>query len=181
MPRLFLGLDLPDDVDFDLQLTAGGIPGARWLKPDQLHLTLHFLGEVDGGEMRELVAALDELSAPAFDMRLSGAGVFPPRGPARVLWVGVADPQPVRVVQERTGRILDRVGIDRERRKFHPHVTVARLDRAPREDVADWVTGHSLYSSRSFLVDRVRLYSSVLGREGAKYRVEAAIPLESSE
>lgn len=178
MPRLFLGIDLPDDVDFDLRLTAGGVPGARWLEPDQLHLTLHFLGDVDGGDMRELIDALAELRAPAFDMRLSGAGAFPPRGPSRVLWIGVADPEPVRVVHERTGRLIDRVGIEREQRKFHPHVTVARLDRAPKQAVAEWVMGHSLYSSATFRVDKVRLYSSVLAREGAKYRVEAAIPLQ---
>lgn len=177
MARLFLGLDLPDTVDSDLALTIGGIPGARWLTAEQLHLTLHFLGDVDGGRKRELIAALADLDVPAFDMRLQGAGVFPPRGPARVLWTGVRDPEPIVVLHERSAKIIDRLGLDRDRRKFAPHVTVARLDRSPPADVATWITHHALYSSESWHVDRVQLYSSVLARSGAKYHVEAVIPL----
>jgi 2'-5' RNA ligase len=175
MPRLFLGLDLPDEVDSDLQLTIGGIPGARWQSIEQLHLTLHFLGDVDGRAMRQLIAGLAELSAPAFEMRLQGVGVFPPRGPARVLWVGVRDPDPIRLLHERSGKIIDRLGLDRERRKFAPHVTLARLDRSPHQDVATWITGHALYASEPWHVSRVQVYSSVLGRGGPKYHVEADI------
>ncbi|MFV8753755.1 RNA 2',3'-cyclic phosphodiesterase [Nannocystaceae bacterium ST9] len=178
MARLFLGLDLPDEVDSDLQLTIGGIPGARWQTPEQLHLTLHFLGEVDGGDMRRLIAALAELDAPSFEMQLRGAGVFPPRGPTRVLWIGVHDPDPIRLLHERSGKIIDRVGIDREQRKYAPHVTLARFDRPSHDaDIASWVVRHAFYSSASWRVDHVQLYSSVLGRGGPKYRIEAAIPL----
>jgi 2'-5' RNA ligase len=179
MARLFLGLDLPDDVDADLQLTIGGIPGARWQTVEQLHLTLHFLGEVDGRATRQLTAALAELEAPAFEMRLQGVGVFPPRGPARVLWIGVREPDPIRLLHERCGKLIDRLGLERERRKFAPHVTIARLDRSPQQNVAAWVTGHALYASSSWQVDRVQLYSSVLGRGGPKYRIEAEFPFES--
>lgn len=177
MPRLFLGLDLPDHVDADLQLTIGGIPGARWQSAEQLHLTLHFLGDVDGGAMRQLIATMDELAVPSFDMRLQGVGVFPHRGPARALWFGVRDPEPIRLLHQRSAKILDRLGFEREHRKFAPHVTIARLDRAPHQDVAAWITGHALYASESWHVTRVQLYSSMLGRRGAEYRVEANIPL----
>lgn len=180
MARLFLAIDLPDAVDLDLQLTQGGIPGARWQTPDQLHLTLHFLGELDGGVQRRLVAALAELDAPAFTMQLRGSGVFPPRGPARVLWAGVADPDPIRLVHDRSARILDQLRIERERRKFAPHVTVARLDRAPHTDVLDWVAHHALYASEPWTVDHFCLYSSVLGRSGPKYRIEATFSLSSA-
>lgn len=178
MPRLFLGLDLPDDVDLDIQMMACGIPGARWQTPEQLHLTLHFLDDVDGGVMRRLIAALDRLEAPGFDMQLRGAGVFPPRGLPRVLWTGVADANPIRLVHQRCARIIDELGLDRERRKYTPHVTLARFgQRVDVQAVGEWVSSHALYASRSFPVDRVCLYSSVLGHAGPKYRIEAVFTL----
>jgi 2'-5' RNA ligase len=178
MPRLFLGLDLPDEVDLDLQMMAGGIEDARWQAPEQLHLTLHFLGDLDGGRMRRLIAALAELEAPAFDMQLRGVGVFPPRGQPRILWVGVAEPEPVRLVHRRSARILDELGLDREHRKYVPHVTLARFGKRvkPRQ-VGEWVRNHALYDSARFHVDHLRLYSSVLSDRGPKYRAEAVVPL----
>lgn len=178
MPRLFLGIDLPDAIDFDISLMAGGIPGARWQTAEQLHLTLHFLGDVDGGDARRLRAALEQLEAPSFTMQLRGAGVFPLRGPARSLWVGVTEADPIRLIHERSARIIDELGLEREHRKFVPHVTVARLHHADQRKLAEWVTGHALYASQPFLVNEVRLYSSVLSHAGAKYRTEAVYPLE---
>jgi 2'-5' RNA ligase len=180
MPRLFLGLDLPDDIDIDLQMIGGGIQDARWQTVEQMHLTLHFLDDVDGGEMRELIAAFDdELEAPAFDLQLRGVGVFPPRGLPRTLWVGVAEPEPVRLLHRRCARIIDELGLDRDRRKYTPHVTLARFGPGVRAgEVGEWVRDHALYSSRRFRVDHVHLYSSVLGHRASKYQIEASYPLD---
>jgi 2'-5' RNA ligase len=177
VPRLFLGIDLPDAIDFDVQLMAGGIPGARWQSAEQLHLTLHFLGDVDGGDARRLQAALEQLEAPGFTMQLRGAGVFPLRGPARTLWLGVTEGDPVRLIHERSRRIIDELGLEREHRNFVPHVTVARLHNADPRKLGQWVIGHALYASPSFPVMEVRLYSSVLSHAGAKYQTEAVYPL----
>jgi 2'-5' RNA ligase len=179
MPRLFLGLDLPNDIDIELQMLGGGIQDARWQTLEQLHLTLHFLDEVDGGEMRELMAALDDLEAPAFDLHLRGVGVFPPRGQPRTLWVGVAEPDPVRLLHRRCARIIDEIGLDRDHRKYTPHVTIARFGpRVPASEVGEWVRGHALYASRGFRVDEVHLYSSVVGQRGSKYEIEASYELD---
>lgn len=177
MPRLFLGIGLPDPVGFDIQIMAGGIPGARWQTREQLHLTLHFLGDLDGGEARRLSAALEQLEAPSFAARLSNVGVFPLRGQPRSLWAGVADPEPFRLIHDRSARILDQLGIERERRKFYPHATLARLKHADPRRLGEWITGHAVYASPPFRVDEVRLYSSVLSHAGAKYRIEAVYPL----
>jgi 2'-5' RNA ligase len=179
MPRLFLALDLPDDIDFALQLVAGGIQGARWQSAEQLHLTLHFLDEVEGRELRALISALDDLEADAFDLELRGVGVFPPRGLPRTLWVGVADPNPVRLLHRRCARIIDAIGLDRDHRKYTPHVTIARLgSRVVEGEVGQWVCDHALYALPPFRVDHVHLYSSIVGEHGAKYRIEASYPLE---
>lgn len=176
---MFLGLDLPDDVDQDLQLMVGGIKGARWQDREQLHLTLHFLGELDGGEARQLSAALEQLDAPAFELQLGGAGMFPPRGQPRVVWIGVTrGVEPIELLHQRCARIIDACGLERERRKFAPHVTVARLGpNANAHQVSEWVRDHALYASTSFRVDHVRLYSSVRSQQGPKYRTEAVFAL----
>jgi 2'-5' RNA ligase len=94
-----------------------------------------------------------------------------------VVWIGVAEANPIRLVHERCARVLDRLGIARERRKYAPHVTIARLERAPDAAVSNWVASHALYESARFRVERIQLYSSVLARGGPKYRVEAELPL----
>lgn len=179
MSRLFLGLDLPDDVDSDLQLMVGGIRGARWQDREQLHMTLHFLGEVDGGNARRLIDALDQLEAPAFDMQLGGAGMFPPRGQPRVVWIGVTrGVEPSRLLHQRCARIIDTCGLERERRNFAPHVTVARTSHdVNTREVNEWVRNHALYTSTDFRVDHLRLYSSVRSPQGPKYRTEAVFRL----
>lgn len=177
--RAFLGIDLPDAVDFDLQLIAGGIRGARWQRTDQLHLTLHFLDELDGGTVRRLVAALARVDVPPFELELRGAGLFPLRGQPRTLWVGVAPPDPVRLLHTATADVLDGFPtIERERRKFSPHVTVARMRQPEPREVEQWIAGHVGYASPRFSVDAFHLYSSVLSNDGPKYRIEASFPLE---
>jgi 2'-5' RNA ligase len=180
MPRLFLGLDLPDDIDIDLQMLGGGIQDARWQTVEQLHLTLEFLDDVDGGEMRDLIDALDdELDALAFDLQLRGVGVFPPRKLPRTLWVGVAEPEPVRRLHRRCARIIDELGLDRDHRKYTPHVTLARFGpRVAVGEVGEWIRDHALYSSRTFRVDHVHVYSSVVGQRGSKYQIESSHPLD---
>ncbi|KIG17704.1 2'-5' RNA ligase [Enhygromyxa salina] len=182
MSRLFLGLDLPDEVDFDLSLMVGGIRGARWQDPEQLHLTLHFLGELGGGEARGLIAALGELEAPPFELQLGGAGVFPPRGQPRVAWIGVTRGlEPLELLHQRCARIIDACGIEREHRKWAPHVTVARMGHeASSHETHQWVRNHALYTSASFRVEHVRLYSSIRSRQGPKYRTEAVFALSSA-
>ncbi|PRP94262.1 RNA 2',3'-cyclic phosphodiesterase [Enhygromyxa salina] len=179
MSRLFLGLDLPDDVDFDLSLMAGGIRGARWQAVEQLHLTLHFLGELDGGEARRLIAALDQVETPAFELQLGGAGVFPPRGQPRTAWIGVTrGVEPLELAHQRCARIIDACGVERDRRKWTPHVTVARMGRdADSREVNEWVRNHALYASASFRVEHLRLYSSIRSQQGPKYRTEAVFAL----
>ena len=85
----------------------------------------------------------------------------PPPNPA-IPVASVADPDPVRLLFQRTAAIVDDLGISRERRKFVPHVTVARLKRPDERRLASWVTNHALYRSESFVVD------DVCGRPGAK-------------
>ena len=95
MPRLFIAVDLPDTIKENLESMSFGIPGAKWVRPEQLHLTVRFIGEVDGALFRDIKNILDEVSAAAFSLQLKGVGYFPPRGAPRVLWVGLEKSEPL--------------------------------------------------------------------------------------
>lgn len=180
MPRLFTGVAVPSQVEGELELMSCGIRGARWEPREKLHLTIAFIGEVDGGTARDVQLALDELRHPAFTCQLAGCGVFPPRGPARILWVGVDDRQPLAALHDAVSGALSRVGVETERRRYHAHVTLARLDRPNPAQLAEWIGAHNLYRSQPFEVDALRLYSSILAPAGSKYRVEAVFHFAAS-
>lgn len=177
MARLFLAVALPPPVAEHVSLLGGGIPGARWEPPEKLHLTLQFLGDVEGLQRRELDDALSGLQSPPFDLTLAGVGHFPPRGQPRSLWVGVDDPKPVSELHRRLDRLIAAVGFEPDRRKFSPHVTIARLKGSPEGRVAEFIAHHALFRSVTFPVEHVTLFSSVLHRSGSKYLVEREVRL----
>lgn len=178
MPRLFVAIDLPEAVVGDLAHFCCGMPGARWVAPEQLHLTLRFIGEVDGGLFREIREALNAVDGGAFDLRVKGFGYFPPRKAPRVLWAGVEPAEGVTALRNRIEKAVVRLGLEPEPRKFSPHITLARLDGTPVGKVTQFLAGNSLYSSPTFTVSEFHLYSSVLTAKGAIHTIEASYPLE---
>lgn len=178
MPRLFIGLSLPELVVNHLQLMTYGLPQVRWQTPEQFHLTLSFLGNVDGGKMRSLVDALATLKFSPLSLALKDVGVFPLRGKPRCLWVGVEDQQKsLQALRQRIDRIVDPLEIAYDRRKLMPHVVLARFHDTPLEPLKGYLQAHALFRSESFTIDKVKLFSSILAPKGSKYCVEAAFPL----
>lgn len=174
--RLFAALALPDAVAQSLLAMQAGVPGARWQKREQLHLTLRFIGEVDGREAAAIDDALAAISAPGFTLELKGVGSFGGKIP-RDLWAGVKANEALDHLQRKIESALQRIGLEPERRKFTPHVTLARLKATPRGAVMDFITDHALYGSAPFAVDSFALYSSKLTSDGSIYRVEKDYPL----
>lgn len=178
MLRLFVALDLPDEVKNPLIGLCHGVAGARWRRPDQLHLTLRFIGEVDGAMARDIVDALGHIEAPAFSVTLRGLGHFGDARRPRVLWAGV-DPEPaLKRLQGKVARALQEVGLEDERRKFHPHVTLARLQGARMEDISQYECLWGGYPSMTVPIDSFVLFSSYLSGEGAIYTPEAVYALD---
>ncbi len=175
--RLFVGLPVPEPLATQLTLLGGGIEGARWESADKLHLTLRFLGDVDGGARTDLDAALRTVSADPFEITLRGCGHFPPRGDPRVLWVGIAPCPALLALQTRIEAAVRGAGFDPEPRKFSPHVTLARLRNAPARKVAAWISSHALWDAPPFAVEAFTLFSSVLGPRGSKHTPETDYPL----
>jgi 2'-5' RNA ligase len=178
MIRLFVGLSLPEDVSRRLALLGGGIPGARWMGEEQLHLTLRFIGEVDGARYDDIRLALSAVQSPAFPLTLAGMGHFGDGRKLRALWADVASAPDLIGLQERVESVLVRAGVPAETRKFKPHVTLARLRDAPAGRVAAFLAAQGLFSSGPFRVDEFHLFSSHPSSEGSVYDIEESYTLD---
>lgn len=174
--RLFVALGIPDDVAQGLLLLQGGVPGARWQRRDQLHLTLRFIGEVDGVQAGDIDDALAAIRAPGFTLELHGTGSFGGRDP-RQLWVGARPNAALMHLQKKIETALQRIGVAPDPRKFTPHVTIARLKASPRAKAIEYLSDHALYTSAPFAVNAFQLYSSTLTPNGSLYTAERDYPL----
>ena len=178
MIRLFVALGLPEAIRRRLEGVRGGVPGARWQSAEQMHLTLRFIGEVDGAAFGEIRDALARVEGETFSLALQGVGHFPPRGQARILWAGAAPSPRLTRLRERIEAAVTGVGFEPDGRNFAPHVTLARLaSRVPARRLRDFMSYHGLFGTEPFPVRSFELFSSHLGSRGAHYTVEARYPL----
>jgi 2'-5' RNA ligase len=175
--RLFAGLSIPRAVADGIFLIQAGVPGARWQTREQLHLTLRFIGEVDGRDASAIDDVLSAIAASAFALTLHGAGEFGAKHP-HTLWAGVRDAEPLKHLKRKIENAIQRIGLPADERKFTPHVTLARLRGAPRERVIDYIADHALYTSPAFEVTEFILYSSTLTPNGSLYVAERVYPLK---
>lgn len=175
MPRLFIALDLPEDVVAALDRLCEGLPGARWSDPEQFHLTLRFVGEVGQGLFYEIGEALASVRHPPFELALKGLGQFPPRGAPHTLWAGVDDPSgALPTLRRRIERALEEVGAEPERRKFTPHVTLGRFRVPPPEErLGSYLFRRNLFRTARFPVGSFALCSSRLRPDGSLHATEA--------
>ncbi|PAX08786.1 RNA 2',3'-cyclic phosphodiesterase [Sphingomonas lenta] len=180
MIRLFVALRPPAPIRDALADIQDGVAEARWQDDEQLHMTLRFVGEVERPQAEDLADAMQRLRCPATEARLQGVGAFGGRGRAGALWAGVTPREPIAALHRKVDQLCVQVGLEPERRAFTPHVTVARLPRGAGVDgpeVAAWRARHSAFATEPFLLDRVILYRSHLGRAGASYEPVVETPL----
>jgi 2'-5' RNA ligase len=180
---LFVALSIPDAVARSLLLLQGGVPGARWQTREQLHLTLRFIGEVDGQGMAAIKDALDGIDAPGFELELHGVGQFGNRKP-NALWAAVRASPELDHLQRKVDSAIRRVGQPQDAHKFTAHVTLARLRHPDMDRLRQWLTHNALYTSARFGVESFHLYSSRLrsghqASDGSVYRVEEDYPLRT--
>ncbi len=177
MIRLFVALELPETARARLAALAGGVPGARWTPPENMHLTLRFVGEVPEPAFADVAGALARVRVPGFDLAVEGVGHFARGRSPTMLWAGVARDAALDRLQARVEAAVAAAGLPAEGRKFTPHVTLARLKDSPRGRVQEFLATHGLLRLAPFAVESFALFSSHLGHGGALYRVEARYPL----
>lgn len=176
MPRLFTALEIPADIAFSLSLLRGGLPGARWIDPENYHITLRFIGNVDEPVADDIADTLHHISRPSFELALDGLGAFGNRKP-RSLWAGVKPAPVLAELQAELERSLQRIGLEPEHRHFTPHITLARVRGASEPDVAAYLTLRGDFRTAPFPVGRFVLLSSKASRGGGPYVMEEAYPL----
>jgi len=175
--RLFVALELPEEVKDRLASLTGGLPGVRWVRPENYHLTLRFIGEVPGYMADELDLALANIRAKPFELSLSGLGTFEKAGRVQSLHV-VAERTPgLAHLQTKIETALQRAGLPAERKRFAPHVTLARTDGAAVSRLIGYLQTHNLFRSDPLMVERFVLFSSRLGKEQAVYTPEVEYAL----
>ncbi len=178
MHRLFVAIALPEPVVDALGALQTGVRGARWLREENFHLTLAFIGEVDRHGLDEAASALAGVAAPAFELKLSGAGYFGDRKP-RALWAGAAPAAALTHLQSKVDVALRRRGLVEGKRKFTPHVTLAYLHGATKDEAELYCAVNGLFAAGPFPVDEFHLYESHLGSEAAHYEIVASYSLSS--
>jgi 2'-5' RNA ligase len=177
MPRLFTGLEIPEEIGLHLSSLRGGLPGARWIDPQNYHITLRFIGDIDGGLAREVCSILgDARRRGPVAVTIDGLDTFGGGRPRTVL-ARAATSTGLQDLQSEQERLVRRVGVPPERRKFLPHVTLARLRDSSPIDVAGYIATRGHFPKLSFTARRFVLFSSRDTIGGGPYVVEAAYPL----
>ncbi|MGL4196726.1 MAG: RNA 2',3'-cyclic phosphodiesterase, partial [Allorhizobium sp.] len=148
----------------------------RWIDVENYHITLRFIGDVDGRTADEIVDRLDRIDRPEFSLTLNGIGSFGSKKPHSI-WAGVSPAPELYALQGEIERICQRIGLPPDPRKFTPHVTLARLKASRVEDVVHYLSGRSDFHTMPFSIGRFVLLSSRESVGGGPYLTEEVFPL----
>lgn len=177
--RLFVGLELPSFIRQELELLQRPpLSGARWESPEQLHLTLRFIGGVPDSQVPDVQAGIANLASTPFTLQLQGADCFGPAYRSRVLWVGATPEAPLVHLHTQLNQRLTALGYEKPEQDFRPHVTLARFGRSGG-DVEAFLNRHARYRSSAFPVEWFSLFASLPEPGGVRYQVLQRYPLRS--
>ncbi|MCR9222272.1 MAG: RNA 2',3'-cyclic phosphodiesterase [Alphaproteobacteria bacterium] len=177
MVRLFVALPVPEAIRDNLALLCNGLPGARWVPPENFHITLRFIGEVDHDLGHDVHDALARIDAPEQEIALEGFDWFGAKQRPSSLIVKVRKTDALSHLQRKIESAVVRAGLKPESRKFCPHITLGRLKQTLLSDVERYIRERRLGEPRRFDADRFTLYSSFLSSNGPIYEAEADYPL----
>ena len=175
--RLFVAIELPDETRRFLAGLQGGIASARWVDIDDLHLTLCFIGEGDEAGLEDLDSELCGVAFPAFDVAIDGLGTFERRSRVHTLWAGVCLSPALTALHGKIGAAVDRAGYQPEKRKYKPHVTLARFSNRANPETGSYIRDNNMAATGHFTARRFSLFRSHLGQGGARYEVLASYGL----
>ncbi|HTV46663.1 MAG TPA: RNA 2',3'-cyclic phosphodiesterase [Stellaceae bacterium] len=177
MLRLFVGITFPPELKLRLSLLCSGVPGARWVDPGNLHLTLRFIGEIGEAVAGDVDDALARLRARRFAVQLAGTGVFAKGERPRSLWVGVERSTELVRLRDKIEQALTRAGLPPETRRYAPHVTLARLQHPAPEALGAYLAAHAGFRAEPLMVEAFSLIASFPTKAGSVYEDQADYPL----
>ena len=181
MMRLFVGIALPPSLRDRLSVMSSGLSGARWISPENLHLTLCFLGQVDDHLADDIDLTLSSIEAPAFDYTVNGINTFGRGHQVHTLWAKVEAVPSLMALQAKIETAMLRLGQEPEHRKFTPHITLARTKGASTAKVAEWLETSGGLSFGPVHVGSFALFRSHLGSGPPYYEVLSEYLLEAEQ
>lgn len=167
--RLFIAIPIPDSVKKQLIELQQPIRNVRWQQEDKMHLTLHFLGETDKDRAKRVQEKLDQIEHSAFSLTIEGLGYFPEGGNPKVLWAGIKENKSLYELQKTVENSCTSLGFEAEDRPFKPHITLARMSRVSKDDIASLIDNHKDFRIADIPVKEFALYESQLDSDGAVY------------
>ncbi len=179
MPRLFSGIEIPAEARAALARLKSPLPGAKWIEPRDLHITLRYAGDIDNRRAADFAEALAGIALDVFEIRISGLGAFGGNDP-RVLWAGVEGSEALEALARGSERAARQAGLAPEARNFSPHVTLARLRHSRVDAVARFLQHNGAFHLPPFVVERFVLFSSRPLVGGGPYVVEEAYRLRGA-
>lgn len=172
MIRLFVAIDLPEHILEKICSICHGVPGIKWMPVEQLHLTLRFIGEVDDENFHDISTALHSIHFSPFELTIRGIGQFMNNKWPVVLWVGIKESQALLRLHRLIEKTLTETGIKPEKKKFHPHITMARLRSIPLQRLEFYLNEYNSFETPPFVISEFQLFSSRLRSKGALHCVE---------
>lgn len=179
MYRLFIAVDIPDKIKNKISKCYCGIEKVKWMKKENLHITLEFLGDTGIDEYYRIIDVLNSISFNSFNLSLKDMGTFSKRGKISTVWLGLNDNTHLIELNNIIKKRLNRSGLNIKTGHYRPHITIARLRRGCREDdIIPFLKYNHNFLSHVFEVNDFKLYSSVIYPEGSKYKVEEVFNLK---
>ena len=170
--RLFVAITLPEQILAALERIQQNVPGANWTPPENMHLTLRFLGEVNGADFQDLMPALADAAVPPFEIEIASVGHFERRQIPTVLWAGIRPSPDLQRLQAKVEQVVRSCSFPPESRKFSPHITLARLGESDPLPVRNFLQRNSLFAPGPARVEGFTLFSSHLGNGDPHHRPE---------
>jgi len=167
--RLFIAIELPDTVKKALAGLYKDLPGVRWVPHGQLHLTLHFLGDVDTEQLKMLCQALTAIHSKSFSLTFTRINCFPQRKSPRIIWMGLEKQAALEHLAQCVKRAVTACGIMIEERPFAPHITLARVKTPATEELRHYLAKAGSAKIPPVTVHDFVLFQSILSKEGAQH------------
>jgi len=180
MIRLFTALEIPDEIASRLEALQNGIEHARWIERENFHITLTFIGDIAEDIAADLDDALASIPFEPFELELEGVGEFGGAKP-HAIWAGVKLTEPLKQLQARHESAMRRVGLTPEKRKYMPHITLARFRAIETPEVYRFIAANNLFATPKFEVTRAVLFSARSGTGGGPYVPERFYPEDFSD
>ncbi len=167
--RLFTAIEFDDLIKSQLLDLRDNLHGLKWVRENQLHLTLRFIGNVDDGQAAILNQQFQKIQDSSLRLKIQGVGVFPDTSRARILWAGIVAERNLFALQEKIEEAIVKSGLEPETRAYHPHITLARIKYVDREILKNYLEKHREWSLETVYINSFHLVESTLNRDGSIY------------